>query len=65
VEPAIYLQPERSGSTHWVVTFEERQEDVTLDAATLLRLVGELAMLSALCTFLEAKSKTFVGADHP
>jgi hypothetical protein len=65
VEPTIYLEPESPGSTHWAVTFERREDDVSLDAATLLRLVGELATLSALCTFLEAKSRAFVEIDQP
>lgn len=57
-----YLQPEPIGSTRWAVTFEAREQDVTLDAGRTLELSTELAMVSALCTFLQTKSAAFIAS---
>ncbi len=51
-----YLQPDAPGGVRWMVTFEAREESIELDAAGLSRLSSEIATLSALCVFLEAKS---------
>jgi hypothetical protein len=61
---AAYIQPDELGSTRRVVTFEPRETDVTLDPAGLLRLSSELATVSALCAFLQAKSNEFAGEDQ-
>lgn len=60
-----YLQPEPIGSTHWAVTFEAREQDVTLAAGRALELSTELAMLSALCAFLQTKSVAFLAERMP
>ncbi|MFE7845811.1 hypothetical protein ACFUTX_11545 [Microbacterium sp. NPDC057407] len=51
-----YVQPESPMSTRWVVTMEPREVAVVLDSAGLLKLSNELATVSALCAFLQAKS---------
>ncbi|MDR5699192.1 hypothetical protein [Agromyces aerolatus] len=58
-----YIQPEAVGSSRWVVTFEPRDSAVVLDPAGLLHLSSELATISALCAFLQAKSAEFAGED--
>lgn len=57
---AIYIEPASQGSSHWVATLDARDESVTLDAAQLLRLSGELAMVSALCGFLQERAQAAV-----
>src|SRR5690349_17831617 len=51
-----YLQPDGPYSTRWVATMEPREAPVVLDSAGLLHLSTELATVSALCAFLQAKS---------
>jgi hypothetical protein len=58
-----YVQPERPGSMTWMVTLEPRESSITIDAAEVRDLADELALLSALCAFLQAKSEAFVGQD--
>ena len=58
-----YIQPDAAGSGEWLVTMEPREGPVTLNAASVRDLASELAMLSALCEFLQAKSKAFLGQD--
>jgi hypothetical protein len=60
-----YIQPETTKSTRWLVTFEARDTQVDLDAATVLKLAAELTTVSALCAFLEEKSRAYVGRDAP
>lgn len=55
-----YLQPEPIGSTHWAITFEAREYEIKLDAGRALELSTELAMVSALCAFLQSKSAAFL-----
>ncbi|MFG6402818.1 hypothetical protein [Microbacterium sp. P04] len=50
-----YIQPESPTSRRWLITFERREEPVTLPAAQVLTLSTELATASALCAFLQAK----------
>ena len=57
-----YLQPDGPYSTRWVVTMEPREVAVVLDSAGLLNLSAELATVSALCAFLQAKS---AGVEDP
>jgi hypothetical protein len=59
-----YIQPDAIGSTRWMVTFEPRDSAITLDPAGVMQLSAELATVSALCAFLEAKSHEFVGEDQ-
>lgn len=59
-QTVTYIQPVEPGSTTWVVTFEARDTDLQLDAAGAFRLSTELAMVSALCTFLQTKSKAYM-----
>lgn len=58
-----YIQPESEGSTRWVVTLEPRDSAVVLGAPELLNLASELAIASALCAFLQAKSQSYYTDD--
>lgn len=58
----LYVEPIAQGSTSWQVTFEPRDVHTSLDAAAVLTLSNELAVLSALCAFFQAKSETFLEA---
>jgi hypothetical protein len=58
-----YIQPEADGSLEWVVTMEPRDDAVTLDADSLRALAAELTVVAELCSFLQAKSRAFVGQD--
>ncbi len=62
---SIYVHPDAPYSPRWVVTMEPREEPISLDAAEVMELSTELQVLSALCTFLQAKSASFVGTDVP
>jgi hypothetical protein len=62
VSTVFYVQPVAEGSAAWQVTFEPRDEAASLDAASVMRLSGELATLSALCAFFQAKSEAFLQA---
>ena len=53
---SAYIQPVRLGSHQWVVTFEARDEPVEMTAAAVAQLSCELALISTLCAFLQAKS---------
>jgi len=59
----VFIQPAAPDSGRWVATMEARNEDLVLDAAGLQALSDELAALSELCCFLEAKSKAYRGTD--
>ena len=59
------IQPGLDDPTRWVATMEPRDGSVVMDAPKLLELSGELAMLSALCAFLQAKSEAYSGTDEP
>jgi hypothetical protein len=63
-QTVTYIQPDAPGSTTWQVTFEPRETEVQLDASGALRLSTELAMVSALCAFLQTKSKAFMEDLH-
>ena len=56
IEPAA-----GADAASWVATMEPRETEEVLDSAALLSLSGELATLSALCTFLQAKSQSYLG----
>lgn len=58
-----YVQPDTRGGGRWLVTFEAREDAISLDAPGLSRLASEIATLSALCTFLEAKSRADEWSD--
>jgi hypothetical protein len=60
-----YVQPEAPYSMKWVVTMEAREDPVVLDSAGLMNLASELAIVSALCAFLQAKSAAFKEGDQP
>ena len=57
IEPAA-----GSDAASWVATMEPRETEEVLDSAGLLSLSGELATLSALCTFLQSKSQSYLGS---
>jgi hypothetical protein len=60
-----FVQPVDDDPTRWVATMEPRDASVVLDAPGLLELSGELALLSALCAFLQAKSEAYTATDEP
>ncbi len=52
---SAYIQPDGVPG-RWAVTLESREAELELPAADVARLSAELATVSALCTFLEAKA---------
>lgn len=58
----IYIQPLLPGGAEWGITFEPRDESVTLPAPDVKELATELDTLAALCAFLQAKSLAARGA---
>jgi hypothetical protein len=59
----VFIQPATQDATGWVATMEPREENLVLDAAGCLKLSAELAAVSELCAFLEAKSQAYQGID--
>lgn len=59
----VFIQPATQEATGWVATMEAREENLVLDAAGVLELSAELAAVSELCAFLEAKSQAYQGTD--
>lgn len=59
----ITVQPEVREAPVWMVTMEPRESTVTMDAPSVLNLAAELAVVSALCAFLQEKSLAYVGVD--
>ena len=59
----VFIQPATHDASAWVATMEPREENLVLDAAGLRELSAELAAVSELCAFLEAKSKAYQGSD--
>ncbi len=63
VSTTFYVAPEpEAGSTRWSVTFEPREDAAPLAGGRVMALSGELAMLSSLCAFLQARSEAFMAA---
>jgi hypothetical protein len=60
-----YVAPSAPGGREWRITFEEREEPVSMTASRLLRLSSEFATLSALCAFLQARSDAQVTEREP
>lgn len=60
---AVYMQPETPAGHRWVVTLEPRDTSIELDAVGLLQLAEELHVVSALCAFLQSKSRSFTVSD--
>jgi hypothetical protein len=52
------IEPESVGADRWVVAFEARESPVRMDSASVQQLSRELALVSELCAFLEAKAGT-------
>ncbi|MDQ7878525.1 hypothetical protein Q9R08_11110 [Microbacterium sp. QXD-8] len=59
----VFIQPTPQDASSWVATMEPREENLVLDADGLRELSTELAAVSELCAFLEAKSQAHQGAD--
>ncbi|WP_109211061.1 MULTISPECIES: hypothetical protein [Microbacterium] len=59
----VFIQPITQDAEGWVATMEPRDENLVLDAAGLMKLSVELAAVSELCAFLEAKSQAYEGTD--
>lgn len=60
----LYLQPGTRDSPKWSVTLEPREDILHLSAAHVHALSQELAVVSALCTFLQAKSIVLLAELH-
>lgn len=59
----IYIEPpSEAAGPEWSITFEPREQPVTLGARAVARISEEVAVLAALCTFLQEKSDAFVAA---
>ena len=60
----IYLEPPAPGSGRpWSITFEPREQSVTLGAHAIGKMADEIGALAELCVFLEAKSEAFL-SEH-
>ncbi|WP_271985510.1 hypothetical protein [Pseudoclavibacter terrae] len=64
VPTELYLQPGTRESPKWSVTMEPREHTLNLSAASVHSLAQELAVISALCTFLQAKSIVLLAELH-
>lgn len=60
----VIIQPGTDGAAGWIATMEPREENVELDATGLLELSAELAAVSNLCAFLEARARAFLDDDE-
>src|SRR5690349_13722645 len=61
----IHIEPPPRGSgLEWTITFEPREEPVTLGSHAVAVVAKEVEALAALCTFLQEKSDAFL-AEHP
>ncbi len=57
----IYIEPPSPGTgPEWTITFEPREQPVTLGSRAVARITEEVAALAALFTFLQEKSDAFV-----
>ena len=65
VSTTFFVAPDETpGSTAWAVTFEPREDAAPLAGGRVMALSGELAMLAALCAFLQARSEAFLAAHR-
>ncbi|MDZ5144664.1 hypothetical protein [Microbacterium testaceum] len=61
VSTTFFIAPgPEAHSPEWAVTFEPREDAAPLPAGRVMTLSGELAMLAALCSFLQARSEAFL-----
>lgn len=60
----VYLHPTAPGEASWEVHFAPRDEYLVLDATGVQTLSDQLARASALCAFLEERSRTRIAADR-
>lgn len=58
-----FIQPVSEDGTVWAVTFEPRDEPVTVSAVDVLALSRELKTVSLLCQYLEDRSRTYTDTD--
>ena len=57
----IYLEPPPRGTAgKWSITFEPREQPVTLGADAMAEMSDEIGALAALCVFLQEKSVAFL-----
>ena len=57
----IYIEPPSPETgPEWSITFEPREQPVTLGARAVGRIAEEVALLAELCTFLQEKSDAFL-----
>lgn len=63
VSTTFFVAPEPGeGATRWAVTFEPREDAAPLPGGRVMALSAELAMLSALCAYLQSRAEAFVDA---
>ena len=60
----IYIEPPAAPGAEWTIMFEPREQPVKLGASAVKALASELATLSALCSFLQQKSDSFLAQRH-
>jgi len=57
----IYLEPPSPETgPEWTITFEPREQPVTLGSHAVERMAEQVAVIAALCGFLQAKSDAFL-----
>lgn len=57
----IYIEPPSSGgAVEWSITFEPREEPVTLGASAVDQIAQQVTALAELCRFLQTKSDDFL-----
>jgi hypothetical protein len=56
----IYIEPPRHPGAEWTITFEPREQTVTLGSTQVQSMSRDLAILAALCAFLQSKSEAFM-----
>ncbi|KHK98026.1 hypothetical protein LK09_09350 [Microbacterium mangrovi] len=61
----IVIEPPTPTTTpEWTITFEPREQPVTLGAAAVAKIADEVSALAELCTFLQMKSDDFLARLH-
>ncbi len=59
----IYLEPPHGSVDEWTITFEPREEPVTLGSSAVSAMATEIARLAALCAYLQQRSDAY--PDRP
>lgn len=59
---SVYIEPCRTGESHWTVTFEPRYDELHLQCGQVATLAAELLDTAELCSYLEERSIAYVAA---